>query len=211
MDCQTTPHDYEVVADALIASVKKRCPKENWLIQSKKKENIFKLSEEELETLPGKIKIFADYRIYNTTLMAQKALVGWALGKYHGIKCDGEMPIKNMLSLQAEGKRAIGISVTHDHHHHQDRGFIHHDLCHLAKFYSPHHTWEKDEKNSDYHLGQVGFFRFIKIIYPLISEYVENSKEDENDLRYVISDMNGYVAFLFLAFLRRLEAQLRTI
>lgn len=147
-----------------------------------------------LNGLNSPIDLLDRYQLKGVREDSQEGLSGWLAGRYR-LHLRFDIPAAlEMLEAQTEGERFVTL-LTGEAEQFRPIGrhagalpFLLHDLEHAHKFFG----------NGDRLLGQVGFFRMIKI--PLECSFFKELAKSEGftrDLAYLISDMNSHPVHLF--------------
>lgn len=149
------------------------------------------------------VRLVAERELYRVPPVVPEALVGWAAGERPVEMYFHKPTSREVLALQARGRRCVSLldEGVPTAPHADGLAFAVHDLCHLEKFVNPEH-----------HRGQVGFFdamnralddaRWAALEAPFDATWAF-------DRDYVISDMNGSVAFLFVTLRGKLKLAVR--
>ena len=159
---------------------------------------------------PPFLRLFARHRLRGIKAMAHEALIGWGRGIYPGMLAIGKVTPLELLLAQARGQRQVGIGLPLAGFDAVDAGypggFIHHDLCHLAKFRGD------PAGNGRIMAGQVGFFRALAPLVAAEPELLGAAADGRPwpigmDLTVVVADTNGDVRLLITLFLARILAR----
>src|SRR6185312_1873981 len=143
------------------------------------------------------LQTFAEQRVRGVPEDVVRGLFAWDRGERPVDLRFDVPPARQVLALQASGRRCVGLledaaARAHGDPRHPDGlPFALHDLCHLEKFVAPEH-----------HAGQVGFFRIVERALNAPAMAALDSELDDSwraDRDYVIADMNGSAVFLFAA------------
>jgi hypothetical protein len=152
--------------------------------------------------LPPVLELLVRHRLRGIKGMARLALLGWHVGLYPGILAMGAVTATELLAAQARGFRHVGIGLPEAGFATIDQeypgGFIHHDLCHLAKFRGA-------LSEPTVYAGQVGFFAAFSAAAALDPTLLEARSDlpPGMDLAVVATDTNGDVRLLLTLYLAR--------
>lgn len=153
------------------------------------------------------LRTFAARRVRGVPEDVVRGLFAWDLGQRPVDLLRDVPPARQVLALQARGRRCVGLlddaaALAHGDPRHPDGlTFALHDLCHLEKFVAPEH-----------HAGQVGFFRLVERALDAPAMVALDRELDDSwraDRDYVIADMNGSAVFLFAALKTKLAMAVR--
>jgi hypothetical protein len=153
------------------------------------------------------LRTFAQRRVRGVPEDVVRGLFAWDRGQRPVDLLFQVPPARQVLALQAQGRRCVGLlddaaARAHGDPRHPDGlTFALHDLCHLEKFVAPEH-----------HAGQVGFFRIVERALQAPSIVALDRELDDTwraDRDYVIADMNGSAVFLFAALKMKLAMAVR--
>jgi hypothetical protein len=129
------------------------------------------------------VDVIARHRVWRVERTVAESIVAWARGERH-VELRTDIPhYRELLSLQARGRRAVSLlpegAATAPHAN--PMAFAVHDLCHLEKFHDPEH-----------HLGQVGFFAMVEAALAELGHWRSIRTLRGADLEHVVADMNGW-------------------
>ena len=157
-------------------------------------------------SLPPLLALLVRHRLRGIKGMARLALIGWGVGQFPGMLAMGRVSDAELLAVQAQGRRPVGVGLPGGDFGEVDGGypggFTHHDLCHLAKFRGP----LGDDAT---YAGQLGSFVAFARVCAAEPELLERRPElpPAMDLAVIASDTNGDVRLLATLFFARLVAR----